>query len=461
MVLRNLASNFLSLSQVKFFLRTLVTFSRPPHIAIVGSGPAGLYTCSGVLRRLRDCFVDIYESNIVPFGLLRYGVAPDHPEMKNCLKHFDKMFSDHETKLKLYCNVSIGQDIKFDELCSDYDAVVLAYGARRQRRLNIPGINARNIFSGGDFVFWYNGMYGITPPILECKEAVIIGNGNVALDCSRMLLSAGTDRLIKTDIPTPVLDILSHSQIRRITIIGRRSPLDVSFTIKELKEQITLPNCSFSVEIDDHDKSAIENAKQSLPRPRKRIMELLLNSCSRNIPQHDPYCQMLFRRTPKQVLMDSHGFVTALQVTHSLSEQVENLPCGLLIYCIGFENMALNGIPTDENGQIKMLDAFRVAANSKSLVYATGWCAHAPRGIIAHTQIDARNVAEHLVSDLQKHGLKSEAVIGSEERLLKNRIKYLTWKDWKKIDEEERRLGAIKGKQREKLHNFRIFCESP
>ncbi|VDK39667.1 unnamed protein product [Gongylonema pulchrum] len=154
--------------------RMLGTFSRPPRVAVVGAGPAGLYACAGVLRRLPECCMDIYESSMVPYGLVRYGIAPDHPEMKNCINHFQKMFNENQDRLKLYCNVAVGSDIRFDELCVDYDAVILAYGARRQRRLKIPGCEAKNVFSGGDFVFWYNGMPGIKKtPLLDHAQAVI------------------------------------------------------------------------------------------------------------------------------------------------------------------------------------------------------------------------------------------------------------------------------------------------
>uniref|UniRef100_A0A0R3RVX1 NADPH:adrenodoxin oxidoreductase, mitochondrial n=1 Tax=Elaeophora elaphi TaxID=1147741 RepID=A0A0R3RVX1_9BILA len=443
--------------------RTFSTFSRPPRVAVVGAGPAGLYVCAGVLRRIPECDMDIYESNMVPYGLARYGIAPDHPEMKNCIAHFDRLFVENQDRLKLFCNVDIGRDIKFDELCSDYDAVVLAYGARRQRRLKIPGIRATNVFSGGDFVFWYNGMSDLCSskaPLLNCKEAVVIGNGNVALDCSRVILSSGTDRLLNTDIPTPILDTFSRSRIRNVTIVGRRGPLDVSFTIKELREQITLPNCSFSVEIESSDLLAVKEALQTLPRAKKRIVELILNNIHIDKLRSDRHCQLLFHRTPTKVITDDHGLVKALQVTHSVSGHKEDLPCGLLLYCIGFENVALDGIPVNENGEIKMLDTVRVATEEEILVYAAGWCAHTPRGIIAHTQMNASNVADRLCSDLQKYGLRTAQITGSHQRLLLRKVEYLTWNDWKKIDEEEKRLGIVHGKKREKLLNFENFVSS-
>ncbi|KAL3997415.1 hypothetical protein ACH3XW_10815 [Acanthocheilonema viteae] len=454
MLKRVIALNLYTSVSVTWTRRTIATFPRPPRVAVVGAGPAGLYVCAGVLRRIPECYMDIYESNMVPYGLARYGIAPDHPEMKNCIAHFDRLFVENQDRLKLFCNVCIGRDVKFDELCSDYDAVVLAYGARRQRRLKIPGIDAINVFSGGDFVFWYNGMSGIKTPLLNCKEAIIIGNGNVALDCSRVILSSGMDRLLRTDIPSSVLDTLSCSQIRHVTIIGRRGLLDVSFTIKELREQITLPDCSFFVEIENSDLLTVKQSQQTLARPKKRIAELILNNSHVNKPGSDRLCRLLFRRTPTKVVTDDRGVVKALQVTHSLNGHKEDLPCGLLLCCIGFENVALDGVPVNANGEIKMLDTVRVATEEEFLVYAVGWCVHTPQGIIAHTQMNASNVADRLTSDLQKYGLKTAQITGSHQRLISRKIEYLTWNDWKKIDEEEKRLGVIHGKKREKLLNF-------
>ncbi|VDK38950.1 unnamed protein product [Gongylonema pulchrum] len=180
------------------------------------------------------------------------------------------------------------------------------------------------------------------------------------------MLSSGMGRLCETDIPAPILDTLSKSQIRHVTIIGRRGPLDVSFTIKELREQITLPGCSFSVNIDDSDLSAANNSLPSLPRPRKRLVELLLDNINSGKKKAERHCQLLFRRVP-----------------------TKSIRCGLLLYCIGFENVALDGLPADENGQLKMLDTVRVktTGSGNARVYATGWCAHTPRGIIANTQV--------------------------------------------------------------------------
>ncbi|KHN84530.1 NADPH:adrenodoxin oxidoreductase, mitochondrial [Toxocara canis] len=489
--------------------RFLATLARAPRIAVVGSGPGGLYVCDGVLRRLPKCEVDVVECNVVPYGLIRYGVAPDHPEVKNCINKFDRMFTANAHRLSLFCNVCVGRDITFDELCADYDAVVLAYGARRQRRLAVPGVSSKNVFSGGDFVSWYNAHPGAEQPKLDCENAVVVGVGNVALDCCRILLSAGGERLAQSDMPSQILDHLARSKVNTVTIVGRRGPLDVvvgvgnvaldccrillsaggerlaqsdmpsqildhlarskvntvtivgrrgpldasflfyhpflvSFTIKELREQVTLPGCSFTMQLSDADLKAINESLASLPRPRKRLTELMMKNWNRDEPRSRRHCELLFRRSPVEILADDDGWVSGVRMRNSQTETLEDLRCGLLIYSLGFENVVLDGVPQDENGRIKMRDSVRVHTAGETLVYASGWCAHTPRGVIANTQVDSANVAKALCSDIGLRGVKPHIESSVAERLKLKGVQYTTWQQWKAIDEREKQLGHHK-----------------
>ncbi|VDM43379.1 unnamed protein product [Toxocara canis] len=431
--------------------RFLATLARAPRIAVVGSGPGGLYVCDGVLRRLPKCEVDVVECNVVPYGLIRYGVAPDHPEVKNCINKFDRMFTANAHRLSLFCNVCVGRDITFDELCADYDAVVLAYGARRQRRLAVPGVSSKNVFSGGDFVSWYNAHPGAEQPKLDCENAVVVGVGNVALDCCRILLSAGGERLAQSDMPSQILDHLARSKVNTVTI--------VSFTIKELREQVTLPGCSFTMQLSDADLKAINESLASLPRPRKRLTELMMKNWNRDEPRSRRHCELLFRRSPVEILADDDGWVSGVRMRNSQTETLEDLRCGLLIYSLGFENVVLDGVPQDENGRIKMRDSVRVHTAGETLVYASGWCAHTPRGVIANTQVDSANVAKALCSDIGLRGLKPHIESSVAERLKLKGVQYTTWQQWKAIDEREKQLGERHGKQREKIIHLQTNCD--
>ena len=214
---------------LKRFLST-ATFKK--HVAVVGSGPAGFYLSQQLLKKKDlNLQIDIYEKLPVPFGLVRYGVAPDHPDVKNVESTFTKVAQDD--RVRFVGNVSLGQDLKVKELKEAYDAVVLAYGAAKDRTLDIPGENAKNVISARNFVGFYNGLPECAnlDLSLDCEHAVIVGLGNVAIDCARVLLTP-VDDLKETDITEAALEHLSKSRIKRVSLVGRRGPLQVAFTIK-------------------------------------------------------------------------------------------------------------------------------------------------------------------------------------------------------------------------------------
>ncbi|XP_059527120.1 NADPH:adrenodoxin oxidoreductase, mitochondrial isoform X2 [Myotis daubentonii] len=216
------------------------TQEQTPQICVVGSGPAGFYTAQHLLKHHAQAHVDIYEKQLVPFGLVRFGVAPDHPEVKNVIHTFT------QTALSERCafhgNVVVGRDVTVPELREAYHAVVLSYGAEDHRALEIPGEELPGVFSARAFVGWYNGLpeNRELAPDLSCDTAVILGQGNVALDVARILLTP-PEQLEKTDITEASLGTLRQSQVKTVWIVGRRGPLQVAFTIKELREMIQLP----------------------------------------------------------------------------------------------------------------------------------------------------------------------------------------------------------------------------
>ncbi|TMS37704.1 hypothetical protein L596_004584 [Steinernema carpocapsae] len=431
-----------------------------PRIAVIGSGPAGLYLTSAVLRRSKESVIDVFDKSPVPFGLVRYGVAPDHPEVKNCTHQFDKLFNENRHRLSLYCNVGVGTDLSFGELRSRYDVVALAYGANRPRRLNIPGIyGAENCYSGSDFVSWYNGLPGARHPKLDCENAVIVGNGNVALDCARILLST-QERLAKTDVPEAILNEFGGSNVSNVHIVGRRGPLDISFTIKELREQIKLPGSSFSIDmISKQEIDTLLEKASSLQRPKRRVTELLLKNAFPD-GQYSKQCRLLFHNKPTGVLKDSVGRVSAVEFIDSRTNEIIQLPCGLLIYSIGFENIILDGVPKTEDGSaILMKDFCRVDTekDSGASVYAVGWCANKPQGVIANTQNSAVAVAQEICADLEASSSEKPKLSGGIEELLTERgVSYVTWEQWKRIDEKERLIGQTSGKDREKVMDFNV-----
>uniref|UniRef100_A0AC35GEU4 NADPH:adrenodoxin oxidoreductase, mitochondrial n=1 Tax=Panagrolaimus sp. PS1159 TaxID=55785 RepID=A0AC35GEU4_9BILA len=425
------------------------------RIAIIGSGPAGLYTCTGLVSRLPECIIDVFDQSAIPYGLVQYGVAPDHYDVKRCANHFEKLFTENSDRLSLFCNVNIGKDLTFDELCQDYDAVVLAYGANKPRRLNIPGSDAINCISGGDFVSWYNGASSTFLPLLDDENAVIIGNGNVALDCSRILLIS-IEKLAQTDIPENALKILRQSKVKNINIFGRRGPREASFTIKELRELLNLDQCSSSTNITDEEAEEITKLIPTLERPSKRILQLMLDRRQPKNVNAPMKCTINFHHKPIEVEKDSKNRIKGVQMEHSITKKSLYVPCGLLIYAIGYENVILPGLESSGN-KLLMKDWCRVP-NEKSKVYATGWCAHSPSGVIASTQSEAVAVADEIAKDFAQHSLQKEKENkGSQWRLDDRNVPYLTFNDWKYVDECEKTMGKILGKLREKIQNVSEF----
>ncbi|CAI5447806.1 unnamed protein product [Caenorhabditis angaria] len=427
------------------------------RLAIVGSGPAGMFACNGVLRRKQDVFVDVFEHSPVPFGLVRYGVAPDHQEVKNVINTFDTMFEKNRDRLRLFCNVSIGRDIKFEELLDNYDAILLAYGSYKTRTLQIPGSkNTKNVISGSEFVGWYNGMPNISAPnnLENVKNVIIVGNGNVALDCARILSSSksGDGKLRISDIPNDRLDLLEKSGIENIKILGRRGPENVSFTIKELKEQFKVEKWSSKIEISPEDQQKLQNLLPTLERKKKRLTEVILKNSGKS--QGERKCQFLFHWVPKEVIANKDGFIEKIRVENveKNGQEIEELPCDLLIYSIGYETIVLDGVPKNEKKMIDMKDHCRVNLPNSS-VYATGWCAHGPKGVIVDTQQQSIFVAEEIVSDFE-NAENANAPPKTLEILKSRKIPFLSWDAWKKIDNEERDLGKKTGKVREKLTQF-------
>ncbi|PAV80996.1 hypothetical protein WR25_25975 [Diploscapter pachys] len=452
--------------------RTFSNHKIAPRIAVVGSGPAGMFTCTSLLRK-SPAHIDVFEYSPVPYGLVRYGVAPDHQEVKNCINGFDKLFVNHSDRIKLFCNVKVGQDVAFDELVSNYDAIVLAYGSYRQRKLQTPGDKSTNVVSGSDFVAWYNGVPNSKAPLLDNSEAVIIGNGNVALDCARIISLGVLGKLNETDVPLERLKLLENAAINRIKIVGRRGPLDVSFTIKELREQFRVEGWQSYIEAAAREELEPEKWPAGIERKHQRLFELLRKHVLGSGPTDDKQCEFLFRRVSKEIKADENGRVKELIVENTRTKQREAFPCGLLIYCLGYESMVLDGVPKNDKvtcilrkrvnmscfeGTIAMSDYWRVSMPSacSTRVYATGWCAHGPQGVIVQTQQQSAAVAETISTDLEQIQLQEQKP-GVADLLKSRSVRYISWEKWKQIDEAEKERGKLQGKVREKFTAFDQF----
>ncbi|XP_015426241.1 PREDICTED: NADPH:adrenodoxin oxidoreductase, mitochondrial [Myotis davidii] len=453
------------------------TQEQTPQICVVGSGPAGFYTAQHLLKHHAQAHVDIYEKQLVPFGLVRFGVAPDHPEVKNVIHTFT------QTALSERCaflgNVVVGRDVTVPELREAYHAVVLSYGAKDHRALEIPGEALPGVFSARAFVGWYNGLpeNRELAPDLSCDTAVILGQGNVALDVARILLTPPEHVKVlllcqKTDITEASLGTLRQSRVKTVWIVGRRGPLQVAFTIKELREMIQLPGTRPI--LDPADFLGLQDRMKEMPRPRKRLTELLLRTATEK-PEGEEAARravaarawgLRFFRSPQQVLPSPDrqrvaGIRLAVTRLEGVGEtawavptgDTEDLPCGLVLSSVGYKSRPIDpSVPFDPKlGVIPNTEGRVVDVPG---LYCSGWVKRGPTGVIATTMTDSFFTSQTLLQDLKAGLLPSGPRPGSAaiKALLSRRgVQPISFSDWEKLDAKEVSRGQGAGKPREKL----------
>lgn len=443
-----------------------------PKVCIVGSGPAGFYTAQHLIKARQDVEVDIYERLPVPFGLVRFGVAPDHPEVKNVINTFT--LTARNSRCSFYGNVNVGKDVSIEELQQAYHAVVLSYGAEGNRRMGVPGEDLAGVYSAKDFVGWYNGLPSCQElsPDLNCETAVILGQGNVALDVARILL-APTDILKKTDITQPALEALVQSQVRRVLIVGRRGPMQVACTIKEFREMVNLPDTRPEMVADDFE--GVKEALKDLPRPRKRLTELMMKTALEIPSEKEQERQskasrvwaFRFLRSPIEILANPDnsrtvGIRLAVNRLEGSGDgaravptgEVEDVTCGLLISSIGYKSLPIDpSVPFDSHKAIVPNNMGRVQHTAG--LYCSGWLKTGPTGVIATTMNNSFDTARSVVEDMESGTVDvSAARPGSQSisGLLEERgVKPVTFSNWEKIDSLEMSRGEASGKPREKL----------
>nr|XP_025855489.1 NADPH:adrenodoxin oxidoreductase, mitochondrial isoform X1 [Vulpes vulpes]XP_025855491.1 NADPH:adrenodoxin oxidoreductase, mitochondrial isoform X2 [Vulpes vulpes] len=457
------------------FRQQFSTQEQPPQICVVGSGPAGFYTAQHLLKHHPRAHVDIYEKQLVPFGLVRFGVAPDHPEVKNVINTFTQ--TARSGRCAFRGNVVVGRDVAVPELQAAYHAVVLSYGAEDHRALEIPGEELPGVFSARAFVGWYNGLpeNRELAPDLSCDTAVILGQGNVALDVARILLTP-PEYLEKTDITEAALGVLRQSRVKTVWIVGRRGPLQVAFTIKELREMIQLPGTRPI--LDPTDFLGLQDRIKEVPRPRKRLTELLLRTATERPGAEEAARQasasrtwgLRFFRSPQQVLPSPDGRRVAgirLAVTRLESPlqgvgeaaravptgDSEDLPCGLVLSSVGYKSRPIDpSVPFDsKHGVIPNMEGRVIDVPG---LYCSGWVKRGPTGVIATTMTDSFLTGQMLLQDL-KAGLlplgPRPGYVAIEALLSSRGVRPVSFSDWEKLDAEEVSRGKGAGKPREKL----------
>ena len=404
-------------------------------VAIVGAGPAGYFAAQALQNLANDeqtFSIDMIERLPTPWGLVRSGVAPDHPKIKTVSKVFEKIANTEN--FRLFANVEIGSDITVAQLQDKYDAVIIATGSSIGKKLGIPGEDLRGSLSAAVFVPWYNAhpdFVGVDTP-LDADTAVVIGAGNVAMDVARMLALEPTE-LDPTDTADHAIDAFKHSNIRKVYISARRGPEHAAFTSPELRELPKLEHTNVVIRKEDIE-TAIARAGAEPEKDVKSNLDAMLLIAENTKSEHERTMEFLFQHTPKEIL----GTDRVEGVVYSTPKGDVTIKCGLVITAIGYQAQGIDGVPY-ENGKVVNTDG-RVKDN----LYVVGWAKRGPSGVIGTNKSDAAAVIELLVSDLQnpkKNGDISE--------LITHQV-VVTQELWQKINEAEVAAGEPKGKPRVK-----------
>ncbi len=439
--------------------------ARPLRVAIVGSGPAGFYAAAAILNAPVVARVDLFERLPTPFGLVRAGVAPDHPKTRSVIRVFERLAEREE--LAFWGNVTVGRDVSVEELRRHYDAVVFASGAELGANLNIPGEDLPGSHTANAFVGWFNGHPDYRDATFDLSQeiAVVIGQGNVASDVVRMLARAPAE-LRHTDIAQHALDALAASRVREICLIGRRGPVQAKFSQQELQELGELADCD--PVLDPADLELDDVSRQELDDPKnfnsKRNMAVFESFAQRPAPTKSKRIYIRFLRSP--VAIRGNDRVEALALESNVLEGtpfalkaqgtgvVEELPCGLVFRAVGHRGTAIPGVPFDERRGIFPNDAGRIVDGGQPIsgLYATGWIKRGATGLIGTNKADSAATIDRLLEDVPSLTPCAEPDSAGLRALLASRgVRVTNYEDWRKLDEAEVARGEAVGKPREKF----------
>ncbi|MGA9489531.1 MAG: FAD-dependent oxidoreductase [Mycobacterium sp.] len=442
---------------------------RPYHVAIVGSGPSGFFAAASLFKAADaddnlDVAVDMLEMLPTPWGLVRSGVAPDHPKIKSISKQFEKTAED--PRFRFFGNIAIGQHVNPAELAERYDAVVYAIGTQADRPLNIPGEELPGSVAAVDFVGWYNAHphFAEISPDLSGARAVVVGNGNVALDVARILVTE-PDELARTDIADHALESLRPRGVEEVIVIGRRGPLQTAFTTLELRELADLENVDVVLDPADFENISEDDAatvgkvcKQNIkvlkgyvgrePRPGHRRIVFRFLTSPIEIAGEERVEKIVLGTN--ELVSDDNGRVVAKDTGTR-----EELPVQLVVRSVGYRGVPTPGLPFDEKSGTIPNTGGRVDGSRNE--YVVGWIKRGPSGVIGTNKKDSQDTIDTLIADLSG-GELADFGAGHADKLADwlatRQPKLVTDAHWKLIDEHERSSGEPHGRPRVKLPNL-------
>ncbi|MBI1371895.1 MAG: NADP oxidoreductase [Phycisphaera sp.] len=439
---------------------------RPLRVAIIGSGPSGFYAADALFKSGLAVHVHMFERFPTPYGLVRFGVAPDHAKIRTVTNIYAKTAS-HDN-YRYWGNVTIGRDLTIAELEKHFDAIIFAFGAETDRKLNIPGIELPRSYTATAFCAWYNGH----PDYRDChfdlshEVAVVIGQGNVAMDVTRVLAKP-VDELAKTDMASHAIEQLAESKVRDIYCIGRRGPAQAAFTPKEISELGEIPGCDVIVDPKDVDLSDVDKAELELPESKSNVrnMESLVEFSKRRPTGAKRRIIIRFFQSPTELHAAADGGVGEVVLeTNKLSGEpgkqkargtgeTETLACDVFFRSIGYHGVGIEGVPFNADWGVIPNELGRVEPGK----YAVGWIKRGPSGLIGTNKKDSEESVQQLLADAPSLGGCAEPSDDAVTALLDSRgVRVVRYADWLKIDAAELERGKAKGKPRD---NFTSVAE--
>ena len=441
----------------------------PLRVAVVGAGPSGFYAAEHLLRQERPVSVDLFDRLPTPFGLVRGGVAPDHPKIKSVTRIYEKVAA--HPRFRFFGNVAVGHDLTADELSSHYHAVLWAVGAESDRSLGIPGEGLAGSHTATEFVGWYNGHPGYQDRRFDLGQeaAAVVGVGNVAMDVTRILATDPED-LARTDVTAAALEALRSSRVRTIYLLGRRGPAQAAFTNPELKELGELPLADVVVRAEDLEMDpATRAALDAAPdREAEKNLKTLHGFLERGVLGRPRRVVLMFRTSPLRI--EGEARVERLVVGANRLEagatgvqavptgQESTLPVGLVFRSVGYRALPVPGVPFDAQRAIIPNDRGRVLSavggGVRAGAYTAGWIKRGPSGVIGTNKPDAVETVTCLLEDANSGALPEPAVASADAvvALLRDRgVDVVSWRDWQALDAHESGAGAARGAPREKI----------
>jgi ferredoxin--NADP+ reductase len=450
----------------------------PIRVAVIGSGPAGFYAAGHLLKDSAGAVeVDMLERLPTPWGLVRSGVAPDHPKIKSVSRVYEKT-AEHP-RFRFFGNVCFGEDVSREDLLAHYHAIVYATGSAVDRPLGIPGEDLAGSHAATDFVGWYNGhpdQTDLEVDLMSAERALVIGNGNVALDLARMLVLSEAE-LAGTDTADHALQVLGKSRVREVVVIGRRGPAQAAFTNPELRELGELSQADVIVEPAELELGlAVPDPSLEQNAIARQNVDILRGYAERAPAGRSRRIVMRFLLSPVELVGDESGRVTGAALVRNelvpdergtlrarATDERETLETGLVFRAIGYRGLQLPGVPFDERYGVIPNEGGRVTdpatGEPRRGEYVVGWIKRGPTGVIGTNKKDAQQTVDAILADASERGNGARGTLAPEhpdaeaiERLLLSRKPDLVpYEGWREIDRHERSHGEREGRPRVKL----------